>query len=351
MIKFSKILPIVSTTLAIIALVGVGYIYAQPAFGPTANPPAGNTPAPVNVGAMAQLKDGGLAAGSLGATNLMPFYVPVTGTNNNKVCFDANGVLGVCSNVTGPGSGISIQDTARDRSVSGVIYREVGDITNVNLSWSATKRTKGISSIIITGGKGIVTNITPDTNIDEDTDAYNNQQSGLLAEKTTQSSTTQIPYENFISYNSPVDSSFGNNTPPNTIFSINVQDNIGNPAGASASLKWAHMIYYGSNIDPSIDSESEIKSQLSKLLDITKFPNGSSKTFAVENNKYIYYAYPKGWGTISTYSFVGDTFTNNTPAPLTISMTNSSGLAGPVTTDYYVYRLNPPLTNATVVFK
>ena len=76
MIKLSKILPIVSTALALVALVGVGYIYATPQgwVSPTTPPPPNltsvNVEAPVNVGTSIQTKNGELLATTFTAPDI-----------------------------------------------------------------------------------------------------------------------------------------------------------------------------------------------------------------------------------------------------------------------------------------
>ncbi|MBX4215629.1 hypothetical protein KW797_01630 [Candidatus Parcubacteria bacterium] len=60
--------------LAIVLSLGVSYVYAWT--GPTATPPAENTPPPLNVGSVSQVKTGGIWAGSLGADGALQVNGP-----------------------------------------------------------------------------------------------------------------------------------------------------------------------------------------------------------------------------------------------------------------------------------
>ena len=311
MFKLSKILPIVSTVFALVALVGVGYLYALPSstwVGPTATAPYENVSAPINSGLSDQIKDGGTSFASLGARGLgspLPFS---TGEDPNKVCFGVNGILKTCNSISGPSAGATLSPA----------MREVGDTNlDINYTWSATKKTNNLQTISVSKTDGG----TPINILTMNSGPYTTNQSGSGVTQT-------IQYVYTMAFDSYPATTFADNVAPYTRISTGVVDVGGlTGSGSSSYFYWAHKTHFGYKSSGTVSSSADVLGLSGSALAIGRPAFQAISVPTTGSSVTAFYAFPKIWGAMSAYNY-----SKNTGNPLTGSGSLSANACGSTTT-------------------
>lgn len=140
-----------SIFLVLALLLAVDFIYAAWT-NPTADPTGNNTPTPINVGSVAQVKNGGLSVNAFSAYQNSYFAANVgLGTPTPSVRLDivgsikiADGTQGANKVLTSDGNGLaSWQTSAAGAMPSGVIVMWSGSVASIPLGWALADGTNG----------------------------------------------------------------------------------------------------------------------------------------------------------------------------------------------------------------